>query len=139
MLQREVVERMTASAGSSERGFLSVLVEAYAQAEALFDVEPGAFRPVPKVWSTVARLVLRPRVAAEVGDETLLWRVVSAGFAQRRKTIFNNLRHSPADLRSRIDSRGGAERVLDAAAIDAQRRAETLTLEEWARLANACN
>jgi 16S rRNA (adenine1518-N6/adenine1519-N6)-dimethyltransferase len=139
MLQREVVERMTAPPGSSERGFLSVLVEAYTEASALFDVAPVAFRPVPKVWSTVARLVLRPHIAAEVADEKLLWRVVSAGFAQRRKTIFNNLRHSPDDLRSRVEAHGGAERVLAVAAIDPQRRAETLKLEEWARLANACD
>ncbi|HEY0079911.1 MAG TPA: 16S rRNA (adenine(1518)-N(6)/adenine(1519)-N(6))-dimethyltransferase RsmA [Pyrinomonadaceae bacterium] len=138
MLQREVVERMTAEPASSERGFLSVLVEAYAEAEALFDVAPGAFRPVPKVWSTVARLILRPHIGAEVADEALLWRVVSAGFAQRRKTIFNNLRYSPADLRSRIEEKGGAQHILKASGIDAQRRAETLTLEEWARLANAC-
>ncbi len=54
MLQREVVERIAAPPGSAERGFLSVLVQAHCEAEALFDVPPGAFRPVPKVWSTVA-------------------------------------------------------------------------------------
>ncbi|HYG79995.1 MAG TPA: rRNA adenine dimethyltransferase family protein, partial [Pyrinomonadaceae bacterium] len=135
MLQREVVERITAPPGSGERGYLSVLVEAYCEAEALFDVPPSAFRPVPKVWSTVVRLRMRGQVAVDVRDEQLLWRVVGAGFAQRRKTIFNNLRSAPADLRSLIEAGGGAGVVLETADLDARRRAETLTLEEWGRLA----
>lgn len=137
MLQREVVERITAPPGSGERGYLSVLVEAYAEAEALFDVAPGAFRPVPKVWSTVARLRVRESVSAEIGDEALLWRVVSAGFAQRRKTIFNNLRGAPAEVRARVEASGGAGRALEIAGIAPQRRAETLALAEWARLSRA--
>ncbi len=135
MLQREVVERITAEAGTHERGYLTVLVEAYCEAETLFDVAPGSFRPPPKVWSTVVRLRLRERMGVEVNDEKLLWKIVSAGFAQRRKTILNNLRHAPKDLSARIEEAGGAGRILEAAAIEASRRAETLTLEEWARLA----
>ena len=92
MLQREVVDRITAEAGSSERGYLSVLVEAYCESEKLFDVPPRAFRPAPRVWSTVVNLRVRSRIAAEVKNEELLWQIVSAGFAQRRKTILNNLR-----------------------------------------------
>lgn len=137
MLQREVVERITAPPSSSARGFLSVLIEAYCEAEALFDVAPGSFRPAPKVWSTVVSLRIRPRISADVGDEELLWRLVSAGFAQRRKTILNNLRSAPRDLLSHIEEAGGTGRVLEAAGIEAQRRAETLTLEEWARLSRA--
>ena len=138
MLQREVVERITAPPGASERGYLSVLVEAYCEAERLFDVSPGAFRPVPKVWSTVARLRVRAGgPVAQVADESLLWRIVSAGFAQRRKTIFNNLRAAPEDLRAMIEVAGGAARALERAQIEPRRRAETLTLEEWARLTRA--
>jgi 16S rRNA (adenine1518-N6/adenine1519-N6)-dimethyltransferase len=137
MLQREVVERITAPPATSERGFLSVLVEAYCEPEALFDVAPGSFRPQPKVWSTVVRLRLREKMRAEVGDEKLLWRIVSAGFAQRRKTILNNLRHAPAELRSAIERAGGESKALAAASVEESRRAETLTLEEWARLARA--
>ncbi|HEX8473460.1 MAG TPA: 16S rRNA (adenine(1518)-N(6)/adenine(1519)-N(6))-dimethyltransferase RsmA [Pyrinomonadaceae bacterium] len=137
MLQREVVERITAPAGSSERGYLSVLVEAYCEAEALFDVAPGAFRPVPKVWSTVARLRVREQTAVAVADEALLWRVVSACFAQRRKTIFNNLRAAPDTLRQDIERAGGVQQILEAAEIEPQRRAETLLLIEWGRLAHA--
>ena len=64
MLQREVVERITAEPGSAERGYLSVFVQAYCETEKLFDVAPGAFRPAPKVWSSVIRLRLRRRTRA---------------------------------------------------------------------------
>jgi 16S rRNA (adenine1518-N6/adenine1519-N6)-dimethyltransferase len=137
MLQREVVDRITAKAGSPERGYLSVLVEAYCEAEQVFDVGPQAFRPVPKVWSTVVSLRVRPKLAAEVKDEALLWQVVSAGFAQRRKTILNNLREAPANIQELLKKRGGASIVLCDAFIPPLRRAETLMLEEWAMLVNA--
>jgi 16S rRNA (adenine1518-N6/adenine1519-N6)-dimethyltransferase len=135
MLQREVVERITAPPGAGERGFLSVLVEAYCEAQALFDVSPAAFHPMPKIWSTVVRLRTRRHVATDVKDEALLWRVVSAGFAQRRKTILNNLRAAHDDLRTLIEIKGGAARLLEAAQIEPQRRAETLKLDEWGRVA----
>ena len=136
MLQREVVERITAPPGSAERGFLTVLVEAFCTSEALFEVPPGAFRPVPKVWSTVARL--RPRADEVEGvDESLFLRLVGAGFAQKRKTILNNLRAAPADLRALFEESGGAAAVLEAAGVEPQKRAEALTLGEWAGLARA--
>ena len=137
MLQREVVDRVTAEPGSSERGYLSVLVEAYCEAEKLFDVPPQAFRPVPKVWSAVVRLRVRPKIAAEVKDEALLWQIVSAGFAQRRKTILNNLRDAPESIQELLEKRGGASIVLCDAGIPPLRRAETFTFEEWASLVNA--
>ncbi len=137
MLQKEVVERITAPAGATERGYLSVFVEAYCETEKLFDVAPTSFRPGPKVWSSVLRLTLRSRLAADVQDEKLLWQVVSAGFAQRRKTILNNLRNAPAPLGAIVKSHGGASIVLCQAEVDLQRRAETLTLAEWARIACA--
>jgi 16S rRNA (adenine1518-N6/adenine1519-N6)-dimethyltransferase len=137
MLQKEVGERITAAPGSAERGYLSVFVQAYCETEKLFDVAPHAFRPAPKVWSSVLRLKLRERVAAEVKDEKLLWRVVSAGFAQRRKTILNNLRHAPSPLQETVKKYGGASIVLCRAEVDLQRRAETLTLEEWSRIARS--
>src|ERR1700694_5020100 len=69
MLQREVVDRITAPPGSTERGYLSVLVEAYCETEKLFDVAPGAFTPTPKVWSSVIRLKMRPGISIEINDE----------------------------------------------------------------------
>jgi 16S rRNA (adenine1518-N6/adenine1519-N6)-dimethyltransferase len=134
MLQREVVERITAPPASSQRGFLSVVVEAYCEAETLFAVPPTAFRPVPKVWSSVIRLRVRQPSAISVANQQLFWSIVSTSFAQRRKTIFNNLRNATADLRSRIEQTGGPLPLLEKANIDARRRAETLTLAEWDRL-----
>jgi 16S rRNA (adenine1518-N6/adenine1519-N6)-dimethyltransferase len=135
MLQKEVVERITAGAGTAERGYLSVFVQAYCVTEKLFDVAPSSFRPAPKVWSSVLRLTLRPRIAADVKDEKLLWQVVSAGFAQRRKTILNNLRNAPSPLQEIVKAHGGASIVLCQAEVDLQRRAETLMLGEWSRIA----
>ena len=137
MLQREVVDRIMAQAGSSERGYLSVLVEANCEAEKLFDVAPQAFRPAPKVWSTVVRLRMPQKIAVEVKDERLFWQVVSAGFAHPRKTILNNLRAAPEAIQEVLRKHGGASIVLCEACITPLRRAETLTLEEWALLVRA--
>lgn len=137
MLQREVVERVLAPAGTTDRGFISVLVETYCEAEKLFDVAPGAFRPPPKVWSSVMRLKVRSRMAIAVKDDALLWETVSAGFAQKRKTILNNLRHAAGRLQEVLKRNGGASIVLCKAEVDLKRRAETLTLEEWGRIVRA--
>lgn len=121
MFQREVVDRIAAIPGSKERGFLSVLTQAYFDVEKLFDVPPTAFRPAPKVWSSVARLVPR---SERPFDPQALEAIVSASFAQKRKTILNNLKNVLAH----------AEQVLAESKIDPMRRAETLTLDEWVRL-----
>jgi len=135
MLQKEVVDRIIARPGTAERGYLSVFVQWYCETEELFEIAPGAFRPAPKVWSRVIRLTLRSTAAAPVRNEKLLWQVVSAGFGQRRKTMLNNLRNAPSPLQEVIKSHGGASIVLCQAEVDLQRRAETLTLDEWARIA----
>jgi 16S rRNA (adenine1518-N6/adenine1519-N6)-dimethyltransferase len=134
MLQREVVERVLAPPGSSERGFLSVLVEAYAETEKLFDVAPGAFRPPPKVWSSVMRVTFR---SGTVANEDLFWETVSAGFAQKRKTMLNNLRNASGHLRDVLQRNGGASIVLCKAGVELQRRAESLTIDEWNRIVDA--
>lgn len=134
MLQREVVDRITAPPGTAERGYLSVFVQAYCEVEKLFDVPPTSFRPAPKVWSSVIKLTLRPGHLG-MRDEKLLWQVVSAGFAQRRKTMLNNLRNAPNPLQEIVKSHGGSSIVLCQAEVDLQRRAETLTLDEWTRIA----
>ncbi len=137
MLQKEVVDRITADPGSGNRGYLSVFVQAYFETEKLFDVAPGSFRPAPKVWSSVVRLTLRDQLTANVKDERVLWQIVSAGFAQRRKTMLNNLRSAPSPLQETVKNHGGASIVLCQAEVDLQRRAETLTLDEWSRIAAA--
>jgi 16S rRNA (adenine1518-N6/adenine1519-N6)-dimethyltransferase len=134
MLQREVVERVLAPAGTTDRGYISVLVEAYCETEKLFDVAPGAFRPPPKVWSSVMRLKFRTRINT---DEELLWATVSAGFAQKRKTILNNLRHASGRLQEVLKRNGGASIVLCKANVELQRPAETLTLEEGEKIVQA--
>jgi 16S rRNA (adenine1518-N6/adenine1519-N6)-dimethyltransferase len=137
MLQKEVVERIQAPAGTSERGYLSVLIEGYCETEKLFDVAPGAFQPRPKVWSSVLRLRFRPKLAVDVKNDELLWSVVSAGFMQKRKTILNNLRNAAGDLQEVIKQNGGASIVLCKAGVELQRRAESLTLDEWGRIIRA--
>jgi 16S rRNA (adenine1518-N6/adenine1519-N6)-dimethyltransferase len=131
LLQKEVVDRITAPPGSKDRGFISVLVEAYYETEKLFDIGPGSSRPAPRVWTSVVRLTLRPEASPGVSNERLLWQVVSAGFAQRRKTILNNLRSAPQTIQELLKKRGGASIVLCEACIPPLRRAETLTLDEW--------
>lgn len=123
MLQREVAERITAVPGNSERGFLTVMTESAFETQRLFDVAPTAFSPVPKVWSTVVALTPKPPA---VGDEPGFRAIVSGGFAQKRKTILNNLKNRMPNAAS----------VLSTAAIAPMRRAETLTLPEWVRLYN---
>ncbi len=118
MFQREVVERITATPGGKERGFLSVLVENAFDSEYLFDVPPEAFQPIPKVWSSVVRLTSKPTSTA---DEVLFREIASLSFAQKRKNILNNLKTKLPD----------AATILERAGIDGKRRAETLTLKEW--------
>ncbi|CAN5347604.1 16S rRNA (adenine(1518)-N(6)/adenine(1519)-N(6))-dimethyltransferaseRsmA [soil metagenome] len=121
MFQKEVVERITAPPGGRERGFLSVIVEEAFETEKLFDVPPSAFTPVPKVWNSVVRLAPKPFTMAA---PAVFRKLVSSSFAQKRKTILNNLR---SILKQ-------PEEALAAAGIEGRRRAETLTLEEWRRL-----
>ena len=85
MLQREVVERLTATPGGKDYGSLTVFVATYCVAKRLFDVPPGAFRPQPTVVSSVVRLELRPAPAVDIADEALFDTIVRASFAQRRK------------------------------------------------------
>ncbi len=132
MLQREVVERITANPGGKEYGYLSVLVQYYCEAEALFDVPPSAFRPVPKVVSSVVRLKVRPQPAAVVNDEALFVELTKTLFSQRRKTILNNLRAGWTRLG--LTSADQVKSALTATELDPQRRAETLTIIELARL-----
>ena len=129
MLQREVAERVAAAPGSRVYGSLSVLTQIYGDVTLALRVPPGAFRPPPKVESAVIRLdVLRaPRVP--LADERRFHVVVRAAFAQRRKTLANAL---AAGLGRRVDELRAA---AESAGIDPARRAETLTISEFAELA----
>lgn len=127
MLQREVVDRLVARPGGKDYGALSVLVAMYCRAERLFDVPPGAFRPVPSVVSSVVRLTMLPAPAVGVPDEDFFFRLVRGSFAQRRKTLDNNL------------SAAGFAGLAARAGIDGRRRAETLSIDEFAALALAAS
>ena len=139
MLQREVVERITAPAGNSARGYLSVFVEAYCEVEKLFDVPPAAFRPIPKVWSAVIKLKIRNKglITKEGVDEQAFWKIVSGGFAQKRKTIFNNLKNARSEFAAGVVRSEIIEEILAAAQIEKSRRAESLTFEEWKNIFEA--
>lgn len=130
MLQKEVAERITTEPGGKEYGCLSVLVQYYCVASLLFEVPPSAFTPEPKVQSAVIRLKIREQPAIQVEDERRFFALVRAAFSQRRKTILNNLKASATALK--FSRPIGV--ALEAAGIAPQRRAETLSLTEFASL-----
>ncbi len=134
MLQREVVERMTAVPGGKEYGVLSVLVQFYSEAVHLFDVPPSAFRPIPKVWSSVVRLTVHETPVAAVHDEALFIELVKVLFSQRRKTIYNNLRSGR--VRLGLPDEAAILAALTAVQLDPRRRGETLSMVELAALAD---
>lgn len=125
MLQKEVVERMAAEPGSKTYGRLSVMLQAYCEVQHLFDIGPGAFKPAPKVDSSIVRLVPKPESAIGIEDQEGFARLVSASFAQRRKTLRNN-------LKGLLD-----ESQISALGIDPGCRAETLGLDAFRRLSAA--
>jgi len=135
MLQREVADRIVSEPGNRAYGYLSVMVQYYSLASKLFDVPPSAFTPSPKIWSAVIRLLVRERPAVEVADEEEFFALVRAAFAQRRKTIRNNLKAAATAL----EFRSPVESALEAASIDPHRRAETLSLVEFAELCKHLN
>ena len=130
MVQKEVALRMVAKPGTKDYGALSVAVQYYTEPDIVLDVPPKSFLPAPAVTSSVIRCVLRDKPPVDVIDEKLFFRVVKAGFAQRRKT-FSNTMKTTGLTRDRI------EELLAKANIDGQRRGETFSLQEFADVANA--
>jgi 16S rRNA (adenine1518-N6/adenine1519-N6)-dimethyltransferase len=133
MIQKEVAERICASPGGKEYGSLSVAVQFYGEPEIVTIVPGSAFIPKPAVDSAVIRLKIRREPAVRVDDRKFFFKTVRASLAQRRKTIWNNLLSAfGQDLdKQRLQA------VLERAGIDPARRGETLSLEEFAALANA--
>ena len=130
MVQKEVALRMVAKPGTKDYGALSVAVQYYTKPDIVLDVPPKSFLPAPAVTSSVIRCVLRDQPPVDVVDEKLFFRVVKAGFAQRRKTFANTMKTTGL-------SKDRIEELLAKANIDGQRRGETLTLQEFADVANA--
>lgn len=132
MIQKEVAERMAASPGGKDYGSLSIAVQYYSVPELICTVPHSVFIPQPNVESAVIRLSVRKTPPVSVADEAFFFEVVGASFAQRRKTIANN-------LKSRFFAGEGRERLeqlLGEAGILPSRRAETLSLEEFAKLSD---
>lgn len=130
LVQREVAERLAASPATHDWGILSVLLQREADVSIERIVPPGAFLPPPRVESAVLCALLRPPADA-VRDVARFRRLVKAGFAQRRKTLGNALRAA------RLAEPDLLAAALDRAGVDPGRRAETLTIAEWAALERA--
>jgi 16S rRNA (adenine1518-N6/adenine1519-N6)-dimethyltransferase len=129
MVQREVGERLVAGAGGDAYGAVSLRVAYHASGSLIRRVPPDVFWPRPSVGSLIVRLDRRDRPPVEV-DEGALWRVVNAGFAERRKTMRNALRRLGLGARE-------ADAVLTSNGVSPASRAEQLDLETFARLARA--
>ena len=130
MVQKEVAERMIAPPGSKTYGALSVAVQYYTAPEIVLDVPPKSFIPAPEVDSVVIACKVRGEPPVTVRDEKLFFRVVKAAFGQRRKTLSNALKGA-GFLKDEV------QEALEQAGIEAARRGETLSLEEFAQLADA--
>ena len=125
-VQREVAKRIAAQPGTKDYGVLSIMIQYYAVPELKFIIPKGAFRPVPKVDSALIHMKIRKSPPVEVKDEKFFFRVVKTAFTQRRKTLANALKSLSADIKDKIVHAG----------IDPQRRPGTLSIEEFARLAD---
>lgn len=123
LIQKEVAERITAPAGSAGRGYLTVLVEFYGDAEIVFNVSKKCFWPEPAVESAVIKIKRKEQIPDV--DEKEFFRLVQAGFSRKRKQLINTISSGL------VISKEGTKNILDKAGIDSTRRAETLTLDEW--------
>lgn len=130
MMQKEVADRIRSAPGSRTYGAISVAVQYYCRVSKITDVPKEAFVPRPKVESTVLRLEPLGEERIAVKDEGMFLRCVRAGFAQRRKTLLNSLSSSLGYEKETIKT------ILETAGIDPGRRAETLTVEEFGKIAD---
>lgn len=132
MLQKEVAERIAAKPGTKEYGSLSIAVQYYANPTIMMDVPKTVFIPQPNVISSVLNLKMRQSPLVKVIDEKLFFEIVKASFSHRRKTIRNNLLqfYKGKLIKEEINN------LLQRAEIDGIRRGESLTIEEFASLAN---
>jgi 16S rRNA (adenine1518-N6/adenine1519-N6)-dimethyltransferase len=129
MVQREVADRIAAEPGSRDYGLLSATTQLFARVEKLFTVPPAAFSPPPKVYSSVLRLAMVPRLEGLQVEEEPFIAFLKLAFAQKRKTLLNNLRvqYSATAIRAALKSAGARSDV----------RAEALRLEKMAAVLRA--
>ncbi|OIJ20534.1 16S rRNA (adenine(1518)-N(6)/adenine(1519)-N(6))-dimethyltransferase [Anaerobacillus alkalidiazotrophicus] len=133
MIQKEVAERIAAKPGTKDYGSLSIAAQYYAEARTEMIVPKTVFVPQPNVDSAVLKLTLRTEPPVKLKDEGFFFKLIRASFAQRRKTLMNNLTNN---LYTK-NEREKLEKVLLECDIDPTRRGETLSMEEFALLANA--
>lgn len=128
-VQKEVAERIVAQPNTSAYGPMAIMCSLHGKAKKVFDIAPGSFLPPPDVTSSVVQIEMRQTPAVQLADEAFFWKVIHAAFGQRRKQLGNTLRKIQSDKIILIAA-------LESAAIDPQRRGETLSLEEFARLSH---
>ena len=131
MVQKEVAQRIAAKPGSADYSAFTVFCQYYAEPELLFDVPAHCFMPQPKVTSAVITLRTRQEKPWDILDEDIFFRTVRASFAMRRKKLSNGLASGFPEL-----GKTGASEVIEAAGFDANVRGETLSIPEFARIAN---
>lgn len=133
MMQKEVAERIAASPGSKNYGSLSIAVQYYAKAETVFHVPKTVFVPQPNVDSAILRLTKREKPPVEVIDAAYFFALIQGAFTQRRKTLLNNLAAYFKDELTKAETAA----ILQSEDIDPVRRAETISIEEYARISDA--
>ncbi|MBR2890583.1 MAG: ribosomal RNA small subunit methyltransferase A [Oscillospiraceae bacterium] len=131
MVQKEVAQRIAAKPGSPDYSAFTVFCQFYAEPELLFDVPAGCFLPAPKVTSAVIHLKTRKALPWDIHDRELFFRVVRASFAMRRKKLANGLASGFPEL-----GKAGAAEVIAACGFDANIRGETMSIPQFAAIAN---
>lgn len=131
LIQKEVAQRICAKPGTADYGAFSLLMQYYTEPELLFTVPNTCFLPMPKVTSAVIRCITREKPPVSVQSEAMLWRTVKAGFALRRKTLVNSLQTGFSLPKPELT------RVITDCGLPADIRGERLSLEDYARLAEA--
>lgn len=133
MVQKEVADRLKAKPQTKDYGAISVLCQYYTEPELVRIVPAGMFVPAPKVDSAVLKMRFREKPAVEVKDERMFFKTVKAAFSLRRKTLLNCLAANFSKSKQELTE------IMNSAGIDPRRRGETLSLDEFARLADALN
>ena len=131
MVQKEVAQRIAAKPGTEDYSAFTVFCQYYAEPELLFDVPAHCFMPQPKVTSAVISLRVRKERNWDIADEKVFFRLVRASFAMRRKKLSNGLASGFPEL-----GKSGAAEVIEAAGFDANVRGETLSIADFAKIAN---
>lgn len=133
LVQKEVGERLIAQAGSKNYGILSLVTQYYSQPQKVHSVPPTVFYPRPKVSSMIIKLNIYKKPQVQVGSEKLFLDIIKASFQQRRKSLTNSL----SNYFKGVIVKTEVENILTKTGIDKNRRGETLTLEEFAKLSRA--